>query len=58
MRDAFNEVIDRLVASGIDEYDAVALITQLLEQEAWAFVFFDDLFKLESYFARPDSFIN
>jgi hypothetical protein len=38
MHDAFNETIDRLIASGLDEYDAIALITQLLEQEAKSFI--------------------
>lgn len=34
MHDAFNEIIDRLIESGMEEYDAIALVTQLLEQEA------------------------
>lgn len=50
MHDAFNETIDRLIAGGMNEYDAIALITQLLEQEARDFIFLDDLFKVESYF--------
>lgn len=58
MHDAFNEIIDRLVASGMDEYDAIALVTQLLEQEARTFILFDDLFKTKSYFVKPDRFIN
>ncbi len=58
MHDTFNETIDRLVASGMDEYDAIALITQLLEQEARTFILFDDLFMIESFFVKPDSFVN
>ena len=58
MHDAFNETVDKLIAGGMDEYDAIALVTKLLEQEARTFVLFDDLFKAESYFAKPDSFIN
>jgi len=50
MHDAFNEIIDRLIESGMEEYDAIALITQLLEQEARDFIFLDDLFKVESCF--------
>lgn len=38
MHDAFNKTIDRLIAGGMDEYDAIALITQLLEQEAKSFI--------------------
>ena len=58
MHDAFNAIIDRLIESGMEEYDAIALITQLLEQEARAFILFDDLFKVESYFVKPDSLVN
>ncbi len=58
MHDAFNEIIDRLVASGMDEYDAIALITQLLEQEARDFILFDDLLKVESYFGKHENLIN
>lgn len=48
MSDVFNEVIDRLIQSGMEEYDAIALITQLLEEEAENFVFFDKMYKLYS----------
>ncbi len=58
MHDAFNEIIDRLIESGMEEYDAIALITQLLEQEARTFILFDDLFKTKSNSAKPDRFIN
>ena len=58
MHDAFNEIVDRLIAGGMDEYDAIALITQLLEQEARVFILFDDLFKVESLFIQPENLIN
>ena len=58
MHNAFNEVIDRLIESGMEEYDAIALVTQLLEQEARAFILFDDLFKVESLFIQPENIIN
>ena len=50
MCDAFNEIIDRLIESGMEEYDAIALITQLLEQEARSFIELDNLFKINTPF--------
>ena len=41
MHDAFNEIIDRLIASGMEEYDAIALVTMMMEEEAREFVFWD-----------------
>ena len=39
MHDSFNEIIDRLIESGMEEYDAIALVTRMLEEEARDFVF-------------------
>ena len=58
MHDAFNETIDKLIAGGMDEYDAIALITQLLEQEARDFIQIDDFFKTEPFFGNPQKLIN
>ena len=58
MHDAFSETIDRLIAGGMDEYDAIALITQLLEQEAKQFIEIDALYKLGSILNIPDISIN
>ena len=58
MHDAFNETIDRLIAGGMDEYDAIALITQLLEQEAKSFIEIDTIYKLESIHDITDISIN
>lgn len=58
MHDAFNEIVDRLIAGGMNEYDAIALITQLEEQEARAFILFDDLFQVGSYIAKPEDPVN
>ena len=44
MHDAFNEIIDRLIESGMEEYDAIALVTQMMEEEARDFVFWDDYY--------------
>ena len=44
MHDAFNEIIDRLIASGMEEYDAIALVTQMMEEEARDFLFWDDYY--------------
>ena len=38
MHDALDEVIDRLVAGGMDEYHAVVLISKLLSQEAREYI--------------------
>lgn len=58
MHDALHETIDRLVETGMDEYDAIALITQLLEQEAKEFIQFDDLYKSELCFYMSHNLIN
>ena len=58
MHDAFSETIDRLIAGGMDEYDAITLITQLLEQEAKQFIEIDALYKLGSILNIPDISIN
>ena len=58
MHDAFNETINRLVDSGMDEYDAIALITELLEQEARDFINFDDEFNSISLFRKPNELVN
>ena len=58
MHDVFNEVLDRLIAGGMDEYDAIALITQLFEQEAKSFIEFDELYKGGSFYINPDSFVS
>ena len=47
MHDAFNEIIDRLIESGMEEYDAIALVTQMMEEEARDFVFWDDYYNRE-----------
>ena len=44
MHNAFNEIIDRLIASGMEEYDAIALVTRMLEEDARNFVFWDDYY--------------
>ncbi len=44
MHDAFNEIIDRLIESGMEEYDAIALVTRMMEEEARDFVFWDDYY--------------
>ena len=44
--DYLNEVIDRLIDSGMEEYEAVALVTCLLEQEAKNFLLMTDYFDL------------
>ena len=44
MHDAFNEIIDRLIESGMEEYDAIALVTRMLEEDARNFVFWDDYY--------------
>ena len=44
MHNAFNEIIDRLIASGMEEYDAIALVTRMMEEDARAFVFWDDYY--------------
>ena len=43
MHDAFNEIIDRHIASGMEEYEAIALVTRMLE-DARNFVFWDDYY--------------
>ena len=58
MHDAFNEIIDKLIESGMEEYDAIALVTRMMEEEALDFVFFDDLFQIEAYFLNSNRFIN
>ncbi len=42
----------------MEEYDAIALITQLLEQEAKQFIEIDALYKLGSILNIPDISIN
>ena len=44
MHDAFNEIIDRLIESGMDEYDAIAPVTRMMEEEARDFVFWDNYY--------------
>jgi len=44
MHDAFNKIIDRLIESGMEEYDAIALVTRMMEEEARDFVFWDDYY--------------
>lgn len=44
MHEAFNKLIDQLIESGMDEYEAIALVTQVMEEEAKDFVLFDYLF--------------
>ena len=44
MHDAFNEIIDRHIASGMEEYEAIALVTRMLEEDARNFVFWDDYY--------------
>ncbi|MBR2544622.1 MAG: hypothetical protein IKP88_04440 [Lachnospiraceae bacterium] len=44
MHDSFNEIIDRLIESGMEEYDAIALVTRMLEEDARNFVFWDDYY--------------
>ena len=58
MHDAFNEIIDRLIASGMEEYDAIALVARMMEEEARAFILFDDLFQVGSYIAKPEDPVN
>ena len=47
MHDAFNEIIDRLIESGMEEYDAIALVTMMMEEEAREVVFWDDYYNHE-----------
>lgn len=44
MHEAFNEIIDRLIESGMEEYDAIALVARMMEEEARNFVFWDDYY--------------
>ena len=49
MHDAFNEIIDRLIESGMEEYDAIALVTRMLEEDARNFVFWDDYYSYDRH---------
>jgi len=45
-----NEVIDRLTESGMEEIEAVRLVTLLLEQEAYDFVMTDQMYSDNPFF--------
>ena len=44
-RAAFDLVIDMLIKAGMEEYEAIALVCQLLEEEAKDFLFWDEFYK-------------
>ena len=45
--DYFNEIIDRLIVSGLKEYDAIALVTKMMEEEADGFIAARNYFERE-----------
>lgn len=42
---AIDLVIDMLMKAGMEEYEAIALVCQLLEEEAGDFLFWDEFYK-------------
>ena len=58
MHDALDEVIDRLVAGGMDEYHAVSLISKLLAQEAREFIEYEDQALIEADDEEQDNLSN
>ena len=42
---AIDLVIDMLIKAGMEEYEAIALVCQLLEEEAKDFLFWDEFYK-------------
>ena len=45
MHNYFNEIIDKLVESGMEELEAIALVTKMMEEEAEDFVYWDEYFQ-------------
>ena len=51
MHDYLNEIIDRLIDSGMNELEAIELITLMLEEEAKEFIYWQDYF--DDVFSKP-----
>ena len=48
-KDAMELMIDMLKKAGMEEYEALALICQLLEEEAKTFVYWNDYYEDDNY---------
>ena len=47
MHNYFNEIIDKLVESGMEELSAIALVTKMMEEEADEFIYWRDYYDAE-----------
>jgi len=49
---AMDLIIDLLMKAGMKEYEAIALVCQLLEEEAKSFVYWNDYFEDDDNYIR------